>query len=84
MNGIEARPQEMRLAAWTLQTMMETQVMKIVEAWLGLKTDRRGVTALEYGLIASLVALAVIAGASLLGNNIGFTFTKVAGQLISN
>jgi len=63
--------------------MMEAQVMKIVEVWIGLKTDRHGVTALEYGLIISLIALAVIAGASLIGSNLGFTFTKVAGQLIS-
>ncbi len=44
--------------------------MKIVEVWLALKTDRRGVTALEYGLIISLIALAIIAGASLLGGNL--------------
>jgi len=51
--------------------MRKTQVMKIVEVWLALKTDRRGVTALEYGLIISLIALAIIAGASLLGGNLG-------------
>jgi len=50
--------------------MRKTQVMKIVEVWLALKTDRRGVTALEYGLIISLIALAIIAGASLLGGNL--------------
>jgi len=61
----------MRLAGWALQTMRKTQVMKIVEVWLALKTDRRGVTALEYGLIISLIALAIIAGASLLGGNLG-------------
>ncbi len=51
--------------------MRENQVTKIVEVWLGLKTDRRGVTALEYDLIISLIALAVIAGASLIGSNLG-------------
>ena len=40
-----------------------------------------GATAIEYGLIASLVALAIIAGARTLGTNIGQTFNKVAGNV---
>ncbi len=51
---------------------------KIVRAWLGLKNDRRGVTALEYGLIAAVIAVVVIAGATKLGTNIGATFNTIA------
>jgi pilus assembly protein Flp/PilA len=40
--------------------------------------DNRGVTALEYALIASLVGLVVIGGVSLLGTNLTAVFSKVA------
>jgi pilus assembly protein Flp/PilA len=42
-----------------------------------LKADRRAVTALEYGLIASLIAVAIIAGAKALGGAIGTEFTNI-------
>ncbi len=40
--------------------------------------DRRGVTALEYALIAALVAVVIIGGVSLLGTNVSKVFTTVA------
>ena len=40
-----------------------------------------GATAIEYGLIASLVAVAIIGGAGALGNNLGNTFTNLAGYM---
>ncbi len=43
--------------------------------------DRRAVTAIEYGLIASLVAVAVVVGAKLIGGSLANTFTYIAGQL---
>jgi len=43
--------------------------------------DRRAVTALEYGLIASLIAVAIIAAVSTLGLSIGNTFNTIAAQL---
>ncbi len=51
---------------------------KLVKTWMSLKTDRKGVTALEYGLIAALVAVAMITGATTLGTNVNKTFNKVA------
>ena len=42
-------------------------VISLVKQFRG---DRRGVTALEYGLIASGVAVAIIAGVTLLGGNL--------------
>lgn len=44
--------------------------------------DEQGVTAIEYGLLASLIALAVIAGAGLVGTNLGALFTTIAGNLV--
>lgn len=43
-----------------------------------LRGDRRGVTALEYGLIAALIAVAIIASVRLLGTNISAKFNDVA------
>lgn len=42
-----------------------------------LVSDRRGATAIEYGLIAALIAVAAIAAMQGLGNQLGKTFTKV-------
>ncbi len=44
-------------------------------------TDRSGATAIEYGLIASLVAVAIITGASALGTNLNTTFTNLANNM---
>ncbi len=46
-----------------------------------LRADRRAVTALEYGLIASLVAVVIIVAVRTLGNNLSSTFQKVATTL---
>ncbi len=43
--------------------------------------DESGATAIEYGLIASLIALAIVAGATTLGNQISNTFTNISGRL---
>lgn len=46
-----------------------------------LKTDRRGVTALEYGLIAGLIAVVIITAVTLLGNNLSTMFTNISGSI---
>ena len=43
--------------------------------------DNSGATAIEYGLIASLISVAIIAAAKSLGSNISGTFTKVAANM---
>jgi len=40
-----------------------------------------GVTAIEYGLIAALIAVVIIIGAGLVGTNLNDLFTRVAGKL---
>jgi len=50
-------------------------------AWLRTLKSERGVTAIEYGLIASLIALAIITGATLLGVNLGNLFTYIGGKV---
>jgi pilus assembly protein Flp/PilA len=43
--------------------------------------DRSGATAIEYGLIASLIAVAIIAALTTLGSKLGLTFNNVTSNL---
>lgn len=43
--------------------------------------DRSGVTAIEYGLIAGLIAVAIIAAVTTLGKNLSGLFNSVSGSL---
>ena len=43
--------------------------------------NESGATAIEYGLIAALIALAITAGASTLGNGLGAKFNTIATKL---
>ena len=42
-----------------------------------LMKDESGATAIEYGLIAALISVAIIAGATTVGTNLGALFTKI-------
>lgn len=44
-------------------------------------TDDGGATAIEYGLIAALISVAIIAAATSLGSNTGKTFNKVGSKM---
>jgi pilus assembly protein Flp/PilA len=43
--------------------------------------DESGATAIEYGLIAALIAVAVIGGVTSLGQKANATFTNVATEI---
>ena len=46
--------------------------------------DESGATAIEYGLIAALIAVALIAGATAVGDRVNQKFDIVAGELKKN
>jgi pilus assembly protein Flp/PilA len=46
-----------------------------------LKVDKRAVTAIEYALIAALIAVVIIGAVSTLGKNISTTFNAVSSEL---
>ena len=46
--------------------------------------DESGATAIEYGLIAALIGLAIITGASALGNQLSNSFTTISNKLNTN
>ncbi|HSG33293.1 MAG TPA: Flp family type IVb pilin [Sphingomonadaceae bacterium] len=46
-----------------------------------LLRDEAGATAIEYGLIAALIAVAAITAMQSLGNELNTTFSTVSGEL---
>ncbi|MGE6784939.1 Flp family type IVb pilin [Ensifer adhaerens] len=49
-----------------------------------LMKDESGATAIEYGLIAALISVALIAGASTLGNSLNSTFNGIGGKMTTS
>jgi pilus assembly protein Flp/PilA len=47
----------------------------------GMLRDQRGATAIEYGLIAALIAVAAIGAMSTLGGQISTTFNNVSANM---
>ena len=43
--------------------------------------DEQGATAIEYGLIAALIAVVIIGALTAVGSNLTATFNSVAGKL---
>ncbi len=54
---------------------------RLLNAVHELKDREDGISAIEYGLMAVLIALAFTAGAGLLGGALNTLFTNIAGQL---
>ena len=57
-----------------------TRTTRGVASLLALDSNR-GVTAIEYGLIAALIAVAIIVAVTLVGTNLQLTFNMIAGHL---
>ncbi len=54
---------------------------KLMTQWQALARDESGATAIEYGLLASLIALAITVGAGALGTGLNNLFNDIAGRL---
>jgi pilus assembly protein Flp/PilA len=46
-----------------------------------IRKDESGATAIEYGLIAALIAVVLISSLGLLGNNISTSFNKIGNSV---
>lgn len=53
----------------------------MMQFWKRLASDDAGATAIEYGLIAALIAVAIIAAATSVGTSLSSTFSNVANSL---
>jgi len=47
----------------------------------GLQSSEEGATAIEYGILAALIAVVIIAAVTLVGEGLDVTFTDVADSL---
>ncbi|MFA5899883.1 MAG: Flp family type IVb pilin, partial [Hyphomicrobium sp.] len=45
-------------------------------------SDESGATAIEYGLIAALIGVAIVAGAGAVGTNLNSMFQSISGKLV--
>ena len=52
-----------------------------LNALLALKNDRRGVTAIEYGMIAALISVVIIATITTIGTKLETAFTTISAGL---
>ena len=55
--------------------------MQFIQSIQKFTRDEEGVTAIEYGLIAALIAVVIIGGATLVGTALNLTFTNIATAL---
>ncbi len=52
-------------------------MLEYVNSWIALKTDRRAVTAMEYGIIAGLIAVVIIAAVTATGTKLQGVFNAL-------
>jgi pilus assembly protein Flp/PilA len=71
------------LCLWAIAPATEgiSHMTKFIINLRALLNGDRGASAVEYALLVGLIAIAVIAGVVLLGQNLGGTFNKVATTL---
>jgi len=59
-----------------------TNLATFIQNWLaGRHDDERGATAVEYGLMVALIAVAIIAAVTALGGGLSGLFDTVTGSL---
>jgi pilus assembly protein Flp/PilA len=56
------------------------RIAKIIANMFAI-SDEKGVTAIEYGLIAALVAVVIITAVTLVGTNLSTTFNTIATKV---
>ena len=58
-------------------------MLQYLNKLLELKRDEKGVTALEYGLIAALIAVVIITAVTNLGTNLNVAFQKANNAAVT-
>ena len=80
LGQVRKLPRGFRAARSTPYPMWRGSVRHLVARFV---RDRSAATAIEYGLIAMLICLAIIAGATVVGSQIGSMLQGVAGKIIT-
>jgi pilus assembly protein Flp/PilA len=61
------------------------QTIVSIQSWFAARSsDERGATAVEYGLMVALIAVAIIIAVSLLGDNLSTLFDSTADEVSKN
>ena len=55
--------------------------MTQLKTWLSMWTDRRGVTALEYALIAGVLVATILIGFNVFASDLANKFNNIGGSL---
>lgn len=58
--------------------MSKRMCVWLAQLWSGLRGDLGGATALEYGLIAVLIAIVLVGGLTIIGTSLSSMFNEVA------
>jgi pilus assembly protein Flp/PilA len=56
-------------------------MLRFFNSFRAVKSDRRGVTALEYGLIAAVMGALIVAAVTTLGGSLKTAFTEIGTEL---
>jgi pilus assembly protein Flp/PilA len=56
-------------------------MLRFFNSFRTVKSDRRGVTALEYGLIAAVMGALIVAAVTTLGGSLKTAFTSIGTEL---
>ena len=64
-----------------LEEMIQMRVQTLKSRFYRMLTTDRGATAVEYGLIVALIALAIITAVTLVGTNLDLLFTEVGNSV---
>ncbi len=57
-------------------------MLDYIKARFNLFSKEEGVSAIEYGLLAALIAVVIIGGVTALGGNLNTLFSTVAGKVV--
>ncbi len=57
--------------------------MQVAQSIQKFIRDEEGVTAIEYGLIAALIAVVIITAVGLVGDGLNNVFTKIKNELVN-
>ena len=79
---VKARQQEMPMPTIvsTATRNMEPAMKNLISRFV---KDESGATAIEYGLIASGIAVAIIVAVNLVGTNLNLVWANISGKLLT-
>jgi pilus assembly protein Flp/PilA len=69
------------VSRWRFNQVKELTMNKFLNATRRFLRDEEGVTAIEYGLIAALIAVVIIASVQLVGGGLVNVFTEISDAL---